>query len=267
MVRVREDRSVSSRACYLALGVTPDGDREVLGIWWQETEGARFWLAVLQRLHQRGVADVLIACLDGLTDFPETDRDGTGGAARAWSPRGSGYEGARTAMRAAPAARAQRRTAGIEARATISSMSRRDRRPAPRRRVSVPASPTERARSHKLGPAEPCLAPPQPRFRSATPPCPRTARIEWVRTEAERRFVPLELCQGTLSNNPTPDMHNVPLARTGGSKGTKPPFDPIPPQPPVDVRRRCRAGSPAARGTGRRAAEARRPAAGWVSGP
>ena len=71
MVRVREDRSVSSRACYLALGVTLDGDREVLGIWWQETEGAKFWLAVLNDLHQRGVADVLIACVDGLAGFPE----------------------------------------------------------------------------------------------------------------------------------------------------------------------------------------------------
>src|SRR3954466_7538043 len=71
MVRVREDRSVSSRACYLAIGVTLDGDREVLGIWWQETEGAKFWLAVFNDLHQRGVADVLIACVDGLTGFPE----------------------------------------------------------------------------------------------------------------------------------------------------------------------------------------------------
>jgi putative transposase len=45
-VKVREDRSVRSRACYLAIGVTCDGDREVLGLWWQETEGAKFWLAV-----------------------------------------------------------------------------------------------------------------------------------------------------------------------------------------------------------------------------
>src|SRR4051794_11031402 len=71
MVRVREDRSVSSRACYLAIGQSVEGDREVLGIWWQETEGAKFWLAVLNDLHQRGVADVLIACVDGLTGFPE----------------------------------------------------------------------------------------------------------------------------------------------------------------------------------------------------
>ena len=71
MVKVREDRSVQNRACYLALGVTCDGDREVLGIWWQETEGAKFWLAVLNDLRQRGVQDVLIACVDGLRGFPE----------------------------------------------------------------------------------------------------------------------------------------------------------------------------------------------------
>jgi putative transposase len=70
-VKVREDRSVRSRACYLAIGATMDGEREVLGIWWQETEGARFWLAVLNDLHQRGVQDVLVACVDGLAGFPE----------------------------------------------------------------------------------------------------------------------------------------------------------------------------------------------------
>lgn len=71
VVKVREDRSVQNRACYLALGVTCDGDREVLGIWWQDTEGAKFWLAVLNDLRQRGVADVLIACVDGLKGFPQ----------------------------------------------------------------------------------------------------------------------------------------------------------------------------------------------------
>jgi putative transposase len=70
-VKVREDRSVQNRACYLALGVTCDGDREVLGIWWQETEGAKFWLAVLNDLRRRGVQDVLISCVDGLKGFPE----------------------------------------------------------------------------------------------------------------------------------------------------------------------------------------------------
>ena len=71
MVKVREDRSVRTRACYLAIGVTVEGEREVLGIWWQETEGAKFWLAVLNDLHRRGVEDVLVACVDGLTGFPE----------------------------------------------------------------------------------------------------------------------------------------------------------------------------------------------------
>jgi transposase-like protein len=71
MVRVCEDRSVQNRACYLALGVNCDGDREVLGIWWQDTEGAKFWLAVLNDLRRRGVQDVLIACVDGLKGFPD----------------------------------------------------------------------------------------------------------------------------------------------------------------------------------------------------
>ena len=70
-VKVREDRSVRARACYLALGVTVDGDREVLGLWWQDIEGAKFWLAVLNDLRRRGVEDVLIACVDGLKGFPE----------------------------------------------------------------------------------------------------------------------------------------------------------------------------------------------------
>jgi putative transposase len=71
MVKVREDRSVRTRACYLAIGVTCDGDREVLGIWWQESEGAKFWLAVLNDLAHRGVEDILVCCVDGLTGFPE----------------------------------------------------------------------------------------------------------------------------------------------------------------------------------------------------
>jgi len=51
--------------------VTCDGDREVLGLWWQETEGSKFWLAVLNDLKRRGVDDVLIACVDGLKGFPD----------------------------------------------------------------------------------------------------------------------------------------------------------------------------------------------------
>jgi putative transposase len=71
MVKVREDRSVRARACSLAIGVSVDGDREVLGIWWQESEGSKFWLAVVNDLAHRGVSDILVCCVDGLTGFPE----------------------------------------------------------------------------------------------------------------------------------------------------------------------------------------------------
>jgi putative transposase len=71
VVKVREDRSVQNRACYTAVGVNCDGDREVLGIWWQDTEGSKFWLSVLNDLRRRGVQDVLICCVDGLKGFPE----------------------------------------------------------------------------------------------------------------------------------------------------------------------------------------------------
>ena len=70
-VKVREDRSVKNRCCYLAVGVTLEGERDCLGIWWRDVEGAKFWLAVLNDLANRGIQDILIACVDGLTGFPE----------------------------------------------------------------------------------------------------------------------------------------------------------------------------------------------------
>jgi putative transposase len=70
-VKVREDRSVQNRCCYLAVGVNLEGERDCLGLWWREKEGAKFWLAVLNDLANRGVKDILIACVDGLTGFPE----------------------------------------------------------------------------------------------------------------------------------------------------------------------------------------------------
>jgi putative transposase len=70
-VKVREDRSVKNRCCYLAVGVNLEGERDCLGIWWRDVEGAKFWLAVLNDLANRGVKDILIACVDGLTGFPE----------------------------------------------------------------------------------------------------------------------------------------------------------------------------------------------------
>jgi putative transposase len=71
VLKIRDGGSVQRRALYLALGVTLDGDRDVLGMWFQETEGAKFWMQVLTDLKTRGVRDILICCVDGLTGFPE----------------------------------------------------------------------------------------------------------------------------------------------------------------------------------------------------
>jgi putative transposase len=71
VLKIREGGTVQRRALYLALGVTLDGERDVLGMWFQETEGAKFWMQVLNDLKQRGVRDILIACVDGLTGFPD----------------------------------------------------------------------------------------------------------------------------------------------------------------------------------------------------
>jgi len=71
VLKIRDGGSVQRRACYLALGVTVEGERDVLGMWFQETEGAKFWMQVLNELKQRGVRDILICCVDGLKGFPE----------------------------------------------------------------------------------------------------------------------------------------------------------------------------------------------------
>jgi putative transposase len=71
VLKIRDGGSVVRKACYLALGVGMDGSREVLGLWFQESEGAKFWMQVLAELRHRGVNDILICCVDGLTGFPE----------------------------------------------------------------------------------------------------------------------------------------------------------------------------------------------------
>ena len=70
-VKVREDAVVRNKAIYLALGVLPDGTRDILGLWIENTEGAKFWMKVFNDLKTRGVADVLIAVTDGLKGIPE----------------------------------------------------------------------------------------------------------------------------------------------------------------------------------------------------
>lgn len=70
-VKIREDAVVRSKAVYLALGVLPDGSRDILGIWIENTEGAKFWMKVFNELKTRGVHDILIAVTDGLKGMPE----------------------------------------------------------------------------------------------------------------------------------------------------------------------------------------------------
>jgi len=79
-VKIRDEAVVRNKAVYLALGVLPDGTRDVLGIWIEQTEGAKFWLKVFNELRSRGLGDILIAVVDGLkglseaieTAFPQT---------------------------------------------------------------------------------------------------------------------------------------------------------------------------------------------------
>jgi len=71
VVKVRQDSTVINKAVFLALGVNVQGQKELLGLWMAENEGSKFWLHVLTELKNRGVQDVLIACVDGLKGFPE----------------------------------------------------------------------------------------------------------------------------------------------------------------------------------------------------
>jgi putative transposase len=70
VVKIRMDKQVVNKAIHLALGINLEGEKELLGMWCNTTEGAKFWLSVLTELKNRGVQDVLICCCDGLTGFP-----------------------------------------------------------------------------------------------------------------------------------------------------------------------------------------------------
>ena len=70
MVKIRADKQIVNKAIYLALGINLEGEKELLGMWCNATEGAKFWLSVLTELKNRGLQDVLICCCDGLTGFP-----------------------------------------------------------------------------------------------------------------------------------------------------------------------------------------------------
>jgi putative transposase len=70
-VKIRDEGFVRNKAVYIALGILADGTKEILGIWIEQTEGAKFWLRVMNELKHRGVGDILIAVVDGLKGFPE----------------------------------------------------------------------------------------------------------------------------------------------------------------------------------------------------
>jgi transposase-like protein len=70
-VKIRDDGTVRNKAVYLALGITTSGSKDVLGLWIEPTEGAKFWHRVMTELQARGVEDILIALIDGLTGFPD----------------------------------------------------------------------------------------------------------------------------------------------------------------------------------------------------
>lgn len=71
VLKVRQNQRIINKALYVALGVNMDGQKELLGLWLAETEGAKFWLSVLTELKNRGLNDLLIACVDGLKGFPD----------------------------------------------------------------------------------------------------------------------------------------------------------------------------------------------------
>jgi putative transposase len=71
VVKVRQNSNVINKSVYLALGINMDGQKELLGMWIAQTEGAKFWLSVMTELKNRDVQDILVACVDGLKGFPD----------------------------------------------------------------------------------------------------------------------------------------------------------------------------------------------------
>lgn len=71
VVKVAQDKQIINKTLYLALGLNLEGKKELLGIWIAQTEGAKFWLSILTELQNRGVKDIYIACVDGLTGLPQ----------------------------------------------------------------------------------------------------------------------------------------------------------------------------------------------------
>lgn len=72
-VKIRDEGMVHNKAIHIALGVRADGAKEVLGLWLEQNEGAKFWLRVMNELKNRGTEDILLAVVDGLKGFPQGD--------------------------------------------------------------------------------------------------------------------------------------------------------------------------------------------------
>ena len=71
VIKCHQDKRVINKAVYVALGINCEGRKELIGLWISENEGSKFWLSVLTELNNRGVRDIFIACVDGLTGFPD----------------------------------------------------------------------------------------------------------------------------------------------------------------------------------------------------
>jgi transposase-like protein len=71
VIKCHQDKRVINKAVYVALGINCEGRKELIGLWISENEGSKFWLSVLTELNNRGIRDIFIACVDGLTGFPD----------------------------------------------------------------------------------------------------------------------------------------------------------------------------------------------------
>jgi transposase-like protein len=86
-VKIRDEGLVRNKAVYVALGVTPEGTKDILGLWIETSEGAKFWLRFMNQLKNRGVGDILIAVVDGLKGFPDAINAAFPQAIASWKNR------------------------------------------------------------------------------------------------------------------------------------------------------------------------------------
>lgn len=89
-VKIRDEGFVRNKAVYIALGILPGGNKEILGIWIEHTEGAKFWLRVMNEIKNRGIANMLIAVVDKLKGFPKPPQQSTGAPEQSGSVTGAG---------------------------------------------------------------------------------------------------------------------------------------------------------------------------------